>query len=325
MARSSIITFIQGLRRRVTLDGRLTLVQPLAPLAGGFALLLAIALPARWLLYIGYAYLLVVAGTYCWVRILGARLTLQRRLESHWAQVGDELEEQWTIENRSALPLLWAEIEDESTLPEYHARRVVAAEAGDRYSWRTVARCERRGVYRIGPLTARIADPLGIFEFAWRQTNVRELTIYPPLVRLPPWPFPRGARGGLAQADLLQINVTPNVAGVRAYTPGDPPSRVHWPYFARFGELYVKEFDQEQSGALWIVLDLAAAAYAAPFVGVPTEPAGPGQSSVIGGPDDVTRPATPADLAVTLAASLAAQTLAGRGHAPALADSQCAG
>jgi uncharacterized protein (DUF58 family) len=173
-----------------------------------------------------------------------------------------------------------------------------------------VARCERRGVYRIGPLTARITDPLGIFQFAWRQNNARELTIYPPLVRLPPWPVPHGARGGLAQADLLQINVTPNVAGVRAYAPGDPPSRVHWPYLARFGELYVKEFDQERSGALWIVLDLAAAAYAAPFSTVPTEPAVAGQSSVVGAPEDVTRPATPADLAVTLAASLAAQTLA---------------
>jgi uncharacterized protein (DUF58 family) len=279
-------------------------------MAGGFALLLAVALPARWLLYIGYAYLLVVAGAYCWVRILGPRLTLQRRIASHWAQVGDELEEHWTVENRSVLPLLWAEIDDESTLPDYNARRVVAAEAGERFTWRTVARCERRGVYRIGPLTARIADPLGIFQFAWRHNNTRELTIYPPLVRLPPWPFSYGARGGLAQADLLQINVTPNVAGVRAYLPGDPPSRVHWPYLARFGDLYVKEFDQEQSGALWIVLDLAAAAYATPFFALPTEPAGAGQSSVVGAPADVTRPATPADLAVTLAASLAAQTLA---------------
>lgn len=310
MARSSLITHLQTLQRRLTLAGRLTLVQPLAPLAGGFALLLAVALPARWLLYIGYAYLLVVAGAYCWIQILGTRLTLQRRLESHWAQVGDDLEEQWTIENRSVLPLLWVEIDDESTLPDYHARRVVAAEAGERYNWRTIARCERRGVYRIGPLTARTADPLGIFQFAWRHDNVREVTIYPPLVRLPPWPLPHGARGGLAQADLMQINVTPNVAGVRPYLPGDPPSRIYWPYLARFNELYVKMFDQEQSGALWIVLDLAAGVYAPASSVAPTERSAAGQSSVVGERADTIRPETQADLAVTLAASLAAQTLA---------------
>ncbi|NJN19775.1 MAG: DUF58 domain-containing protein, partial [Oscillochloris sp.] len=312
MNRFRVLARIDDLRRRLTLDGRLKLVQPLAPLAAFLTLILAIVLPARWLLYIGYTYALLTLAAYCWVRILGNRLTLQRRLEADWAQVGDELEEHWAIENRSALPLLWAEIDDESTLPEYHARRVVAAESGERVTWRTLARCERCGVYRLGPLTARIGDPLGLFQFAWRQGSTRELTIYPPLVRLPPWPLPHGARGGLAQADLLQINVTPNVAGVRAYVPGDPPSRVHWPYLARFGELYVKEFDQEQAGALWIVLDLAAAAYVAPEIAPPLDAAesAAGQSSVVGALADVTRPATLADLAVTLAASLAAQMLA---------------
>lgn len=299
--------------RRLTLDGRLTLAQPLAPAAGALALALGAAFGSRWLLFIAYAYLLVMAGAYLWVRLLGGRLTIRRHLEAHWAQVGDELEERWELTNDAALPLLWAEIGDESNLPGYAAARVVAADPGERVAWRTAARCERRGVYRLGPLTARLGDPFGLFELAWREGSPRELTIYPPLVRLPPLPLPRGARGGLARADLLQIHVTPNVAGVRQYAPGDPPSRIHWPYLARHGELYVKEFDQERAGALWIVLDLAAAAY--PPVAAATALARPGgdthtQSSVVEAIADTVRPATLVDLAVTLAASLAAQALA---------------
>lgn len=312
MSRSLLAARARALGRWLTLDGRLTLAQPAAPAAGALALALAVALPSRWLLYIAYAYLLLAAGAYLWLRALGPRLTLSRRLEAHWAQVGDELEERWEITNAAPLPLLWAAIDDESNLPGYEARRVVAAEAGGSHQWRTVARCERRGVYSLGPLTARVADPLGLFQLAWRQGSARELIVYPPLVRLPPVPIPRGARGGLARADLLQLNVTPNVSAVRQYSPGDPPSRIHWPYLARHGELYVKEFDQERAGALWIVLDLAAAAYPAAVPAAAPAPAAPAytQSSVVEAAPEVTRPATLADLAVTLAASLAAQALA---------------
>jgi uncharacterized protein (DUF58 family) len=302
-----------ALWRWLTLDGRLAFAQPVAPAAGALALALGALFPSRWLLYLAYAYLLLALAAYLWVRTVGPRLTLRRHLDAQWAQVGDDLEESWELENAAPLPLLWAEIDDESTLPGYSARRVVAAEAGERVAWRTAARCERRGVYRLGPLAVRTGDPLGLFRLTWRQGSPRELTIYPPLVRLPPLPLPRGARGGPARADLLQIHVTPNVAGVRQYAPGDPPSRVHWPYLARHGELYVKEFDQERAGALWIVLDLWAGAYpAAGPAAAAAQPEAPAyaQSSVAEAAPDEVRPPTVAELAVTVAASLAAQALA---------------
>lgn len=303
---------LRAIWRRLTLDGRLRLARPWAPATGGLALALALVFPARWLLYIAYVYLLLTLAGYLWVRAVGPRLRLRRRLRTAWAQVGDELEEHWELENPAPLPLLGLEIEDGSTLPGYHGRRVIDAEPGERLSWRTGARCERRGRYQLGPLTARAGDPIGLFSYEWRDEATRQLVVYPPLVRLPPLDPPNGARGGLARADLLQLHATPNVAGLRAYAPGDPPSRVHWPYVARFGELYVKEFDQERSGALWIVLDLAAAAYAGPD-GPPEpqpQPERPGQSSVAGDIPASYRAPSLVDLAVTLAGSLSARALA---------------
>ncbi|HMQ35418.1 MAG TPA: DUF58 domain-containing protein, partial [Chloroflexaceae bacterium] len=304
---------LRALGRRLTLGGRLRLARPWAPAAGGLALALALVFPARWLLYIAYVYLLLTLGGYLWARAVGPRLRLRRSLRAAWAQVGDELEEEWELENAAPLPLLGLEIEDASTLPGYQGRRVLDAEPGERFRWRAGARCERRGRYRLGPLAARCGDPLGLFRYEWRDETTRQLVVYPPLVRLPPLDPPNGARGGLARADLLQLFATPNVAGLRAYAPGDPPSRVHWPYVARFGELYVKEFDQERSGALWIVLDLAASAYSTPAqAGLAPEPPPerPGQSSVAADAPTTYRAASLDDLAVTLAGSLAAQALA---------------
>jgi uncharacterized protein (DUF58 family) len=189
---------------------------------------------------------------------------------------------------------------------------VVACEPERIEQWQTAARCERRGVYRLGPLTAVTGDPFGLFRFCWREPGVRQLVVYPPLVRLPPLVLPRGRRGGLAQADLLQLHATPSVGGVREYGPGDPPSRIHWPLVARHGRLMVKEFDQERAGALWIVLDLHAAAY--PDAELPALPVAPAdahtRSSVLSALPTESRPPTLPDLAITLAASLAARAVA---------------
>jgi uncharacterized protein (DUF58 family) len=278
------------------------------------ALALTLAFPARWLTYIGYAYLLITAACYLWLRVAGPRLRLDRRLLTGWSQVGDDLEEQWEISNGSSLPIPWVELADDSTMPGYSARRATSLAPDERLTWRTSARCERRGIYQIGPLTARLGDPLGLFVFAWRERAARSVVIYPPLVRLPQISLPHGQRGGLASADLLQIMATPSVGGLREYAPGDPPSRIHWPSVARHGRLVIKEFDQERAGALWIVLDLSLAAYAlagdrAEGQAVDTH-AAYGQSSLADVALAEVRPGSLADLAVILTCSLASAALA---------------
>jgi hypothetical protein len=74
----------------------------------------------------------------------------------------------------------------------------------------------------------------------------------------------------------------------------------------------VKEFDQEWAGALWLVLDLAAAAYqhAGSEERVPRPIDEPFQTSAIHTLAVEYQPPTLAELAITLTASLAAQALA---------------
>ncbi len=303
------------LRDRLTRGGRLSVAQPWVLGLGPAALLAGLVTAYRWIFYLGYVYLLLSAAAFLWVWLLGPQTALQRRLRRAWAQVGDALEEEWTLSNQSFLPLLWLEIEDASTLPGYSGRRVVSAGARAAVRWTTEATCTRRGVYTLGPLAARMADPLGLFRYEWRDTARQQIVIYPPQVRLPPLRIPQGQRGGLARADLLQQNITPSVGGLREYAPGDLLSHIHWPTVARTERMMVKEFDQERAGALWIVVDLSAGAYG---------PAGQRPAQGQGGPDLYAdyrqtsaldeRPAelraeAPLELAITLVCSLAAQAL----------------
>lgn len=301
--------------RWLTLDGRLRLGQPWALLIGPAALIIALIAPYQGLFVIAYSYLLLVVAMYLWVRILGPQVRLRRRLLAEWAQVGDELEEEWELDNPAPLPLLWLEIDDASTLPGYTGRRVAGLGAGTQQQWRTSAHCTRRGVYTLGPLRAALGDPFGLFRYSWRENQQRQIVIYPPLLRLPPLRTPEGQRGGLARADLLQVHVTPSVGGLREYTPGDPPSRIHWPTVARTGRLMIKEFDQERAGAFWIALDLYGPAYppeqaAQPELQAHADPYEYTQSSALAAPTSESRAASPLELAVALTCSLAAQALA---------------
>jgi uncharacterized protein (DUF58 family) len=328
MIRDTLLRRLQSLWRWLTLDGRLRPTQPWVFLLGPIALVLALVAPYHGLFVIAYTYLLLVLTMYLWARELGPRVRLRRRLLAEWAQVGDELEEQWELVNEARLPLLWLEIEDASTLPGYAGRRVAATSAGDQQQWLTEARCERRGVYTLGPLTASLSDPFGLFRYEWSDSDVRQIVIYPPLVRLPPLIVPEGQRGGLARADILQQHVTPSVGGLREYVQGDPPSHIHWPTVARTDKLMVKEFDQERAGALWIALDLYAGAY--PAAGDERRASSDKRAQLLDGTirngntrgvvfqqsaiqtasSDVSELDSPLELAIVLTCSLASQALA---------------
>ena len=54
---------------------------------------------------------------------------------------------------------------------------------------------------------------------------------------------------------LQTTHPTPQAAGVREYSPGDPLSRVHWPTTVRRDKLMVKEFDEDSQSSVWLLLD----------------------------------------------------------------------
>lgn len=224
-------------------------------------LILAILIPYDVLYHLTYLWGLLLLVSWLWVRYQGPRVEIRRTLRTDWAQVGDQLEENWVLQNLGRLWVLWIEVSDGSTLPDYNARRVVATGPGGAEHWTTSALCRRRGRYRLGPLALEMSDPIGLFRYRRAEAGTREMIIYPPLVQLATLQRPRGQRGGVASAALLNILPTPNAGGLREYRPGDPLSFVHWRAVAHTGKMMVKEFDQEIAGAVWIVLDLARAVH----------------------------------------------------------------
>jgi uncharacterized protein (DUF58 family) len=204
----------------------------------------------------------MVGFAYLWSRQLAARLSITRMQYYGWAHVGDHLQERFELSNDSLFPLVWLEIDDQSDLPGYSARSVRSVEGRQTINWRTEGICRQRGLFTLGPWSARTSDPFGFFDIAFDFPQERSILVYPPVVHLPTIRLPRGASTGAGRTSRRSLDVTTNAAGVRAYNPGDGLSRVHWRTTARLDRLMVKTFDLEPSGDLWIVLDLDAAVQA---------------------------------------------------------------
>lgn len=201
---------------------------------------------------------LMLATAYLWALQLRNGVIAHRRLQGSWVLVGDVLRETFVVENRGWLPALWVEIVDHSELPGYHPDWVAAVGDKGRQEYAVETRCERRGVFTLGPWELRTGDPLGFFSVTREFGDTRSILVYPRPMHLPNLNLPRGAAAGPARTSRRTPQFTASAATVRPYVPGDELRRVHWPSSAHHDTLMVREFDLEPSGDLWIVLDLDA-------------------------------------------------------------------
>ncbi|KAA3656577.1 MAG: DUF58 domain-containing protein [Chloroflexi bacterium] len=216
----------------------------------------SILLPDRvwYTLLIGIGGLFVVS--YVWIRQLAKGVHATRRLRYGWVSVGDRLEEQFTIINTSLLPALWVEVVDQSNVPEYKTAVVHSVANEGVRRWREYAVCLQRGQYQLGPWTIRSSDPFGIFILTRQYPVSNEVIIHPPIHTEIPIPLPSGQSSGRVRARQRAWRATINAASVRDYQPNDPYRWIHWPTSARRDELFVRQFDLDAAGDIWILLDM---------------------------------------------------------------------
>jgi uncharacterized protein (DUF58 family) len=205
--------------------------------------------------------LVILAGSWLlsffWTLSLARKVFLDRKMRYGWAQVGDQLEERFTIINDSFLPGLWLEVQDHSNLPGYAAGRVTSIGGKQSMEWKTDGICTRRGLFNLGPTTLRSGDPLGLCSFELGLPNSTVLLVVPPVLPLPAIEIAAGGRAGEGRHPRrAALETTVSVETVREYVSGDPLKAIHWPTSARRNALYVRQFEHMPSSDWWIFLDL---------------------------------------------------------------------
>ena len=196
-----------------------------------------------------------------WAFQLARHLRGRRNLQYAAMQVGDELEEQIELNNRSFVPALWVEFVDQSDIPGYAVTGVRGIDGRSYASWRVHTICTLRGVFRLGPWELHSGDPFGIFLVRQMILERQEILVYPPLAALPADLLPH--RGALGEHRPLRQPVqaaTVDSMSVRGYQHGDSLRHIHWPTTARQNAPFVKVFQPEAASKVWILPDLNPAA-----------------------------------------------------------------
>jgi uncharacterized protein (DUF58 family) len=212
-----------------------------------------------WLLFrLAYVVLLVVPLVYVWTRSMidGLEVDVQRRTSR--VSQGQSLHGRVIVRSTSRLPKVWLEVEDRASVPGHRARRVLTLGSRGVEAWNYDTPALRRGLYELGPLTITATDPFGFFRFRRSFGQPISVLVYPNAPELPNFYIPPANLPGDGRFRRRTQNVTPNVAGLRPYAPGDSYNRIHWPATARTGNLMVKLFELDPASDVWIVLDLHA-------------------------------------------------------------------
>ncbi|MDE3229778.1 MAG: DUF58 domain-containing protein, partial [Chloroflexota bacterium] len=194
-----------------------------------------------------------------------------REIESQRAAFGSVTTVALTVENRSLLPLPMVETEDEfpEALTVLGARLGISTRPGSVWLTRSLRlwafqrvrrryylRAVHRGVYQLGPTVTRVTDPFGILTREETFETTRTLLVHPLIAPLDRFSLtPRAIFGDHASRRRL-LEDPLRVAGVRDYSPGDDPRRVHWKATARLGKLQSKLLDPSTQRTLIIALDV---------------------------------------------------------------------
>ncbi len=210
----------------------------------------------RLFFHLFYLLLALLAGAYVWTWLNLRGLAVMRETFTHRSQVGEMARERITVRNLWPLPRLWVEILDHSDLPARTPGIVTYLPGHERRRWNIRTPCTIRGKFTLGPLTLASGDPFGIFRLERTLDETSEVLVYPRTVPLPGFNLPSADLPGGQDVKRRAYHVTPNVATIRDYQPGDSLNRIHWRSSARSNKLMVKEFELDPTADVYIVLDM---------------------------------------------------------------------
>ncbi len=148
----------------------------------------------------------------------------------------------------------------------------------------------RRGRLAVGPATITVTDPLALAEVTVSVGEATKFVVFPRIVPLPAMAIAAGTQTLASSGRFHSLHrVGEDFYGLRDYTVGDDPRRIHWRSTARLGRPMVREGEIPKQNQMSVLLDTRADSY----------------SGTTGGGTI----AESFDLAVTVAASVIATTL----------------
>ncbi len=206
-----------------------------------------------------------------WYRNAFRHLVVRQYVNHRNVFFGEEVTLSVSIENHKFLPLPWLKVENKIAPPFalvtkrtsrlQNARRETIAGTWLLWAFQKVTRqyrvsCQERGFHRFGPISLSSSDPLGWLECEGTEPAVEAIVVYPLIAPLEALglssvhPFGEHITARRLLEDPLRV------AGVRDYSLGDDPRRIHWKATAHAGTLRSKVYETPALRRLLLLLDV---------------------------------------------------------------------
>ncbi|MFP4113166.1 MAG: DUF58 domain-containing protein [Spirochaetota bacterium] len=226
-------------------------------------LFLALFLDSYVVQWIGYVLVTVVVLSYAYTRAVAAGLEVTRDEPILRAYQHQIVPVRIRIANRSPLPVPHLVVTDNpgSLYTGNENARLMSLRPGERTDLEYEIRGMNRGAYRLGPVSVRFADPLGLYPEARIKFEETRLVVYP---RIHPVELPvhRGLPAGSITTTSRIYEDPTRYRSVREYVPGDEIRRINWKASARLGALHSTEWLPTINVPVMILLNLTASTYA---------------------------------------------------------------
>ena len=196
--------------------------------------------------------------SHLWVRSLAKNILVKREIRFGWAQVGDRIEERFTLTNFGYFPALHIQVIDHSSISDLPVNRIAAVGSRETVSWKSMRRCVRRGLFAIGPTSYSTGDPFGFYTLTLHDESWKSLLVTPPVIPLPNIEITPGGKAGGGHTRSHAPEPTISAESVRQYQPGESLKSIHWRTSARKQDLYVRKFSSTPASDWWVYLDLDA-------------------------------------------------------------------
>ncbi len=252
-------------------------------------ILMGVLLRARALSVISAFLLTLFPFAHWWNRRVLRGVTYKRHLSHTRAFPGETIRLTVQIDNGKLLPVTWLRIQDEfpravspvelkngdSLLaPSHEPDRgflvsVLSLRWYECVRRRYTLRCERRGVYTIGPVSYLSGDLFSLFKSARSERVAQRVIVYPRVVPLRELGIPAKMPFGDTRAPRQLFQDPSRIMGCRDHLPYDSFRHIHWKATARQAELKVKVFEPMVSLSVVICLNVATLAF--PWQGVRPE------------------------------------------------------
>lgn len=206
----------------------------------------------------------VRGGSFWYVNHNAKNLNYYFYIRNQERTTGDMISFSYDLVNNSVFPMAFAAVKMDFSkeFSEMESDEECFYFRGNQMFNRTFkTRCVKRGHYQIGRMTARVQDPLGLFEIEKVFDKTIDVLIYPKI-----WPLtklgilPSELYGRRAMYSPVYEDYT-NIKELRDYRSGDNFKHVHWKLSAKTEQLRVKQYELNAKLRIHLVIDGSKGAY----------------------------------------------------------------